>query len=410
MMTEAARILLGVSGSIAAYKAVEVARRLMEGGARVQVAMTQGATRFVTPLTFEAITQHAVLVDPWKLDAPGASREIGHVERAHAVDLCVVAPATANLMARMAAGFADDALTAVLLSTRAPVLIAPAMESGMWLNPATQDNLQTLEGRGVRVLGPGTGELASGRSGIGRMLEPEAIAEAALRVVRPGDLAGVGVTITAGPTWEALDPVRILANRSTGAMGIEIARAAVRRGAAVTLVLGPTHLPPPADVRTVRVETAEQMLDAARGALARTDVFVASAAVSDFRPSRPSDTKLKRSAPQAQRLDLTENPDVLATFTQELRARGGRPATVVGFAAETEAVEENARGKLEKKGCDLVIGNVVGPDRGFGAGKTQVVAVPKRGPVTPFGPANKAEVAEFVLDQVVKLRLEEGSA
>lgn len=402
-MSEAARILLGVSGSIAAYKAVEVARLLMKGGAHVQVAMTQGAMRFVTPLTFEAITQRPVLTDLWNVSGERGS-EITHVERAHDVDLVLIAPTSANLMARMAAGIADDPLTALLLSTRAPVLIAPAMESGMWLHPATQANLSLLESRGVRVLGPGQGELASGRSGVGRMLEPAEVVDAALRVVRPGDLAGFGVTITAGPTWEALDPVRILANRSTGAMGIEIARAAASRGASVTLILGPTHLSPPSGVKTVRVETAAQMLEAGQREVPRTDVLVATAAVSDFRPAQPWTKKLKRSAPEAQHLQLAENPDILATLSKALRARSDRGATVVGFAAETEALEANARAKLDKKGCDLVIGNIVGAGQGFGPGKTQVIAVPREGEVAAFGPASKAEVGDFVLDQVVRVR------
>lgn len=393
------RILLGVSGSIAAYKAVELARLLGKAGARVQVVMTQSATRFVTPLTFEAVTQRAVIVDPWTLGGAQGG-EIEHVERAHDVDLAVVAPATANLMARLAAGMADDAVTATLLATRAPVCLAPAMESGMWLNPATQDNLTKLEGRGVRILGPGSGDLASGRSGVGRMLEPEAIAREVMAWARPGDLAGVGVTITAGPTWEPLDPVRILTNRSTGAMGIAIARAAAQRGAEVTLILGPTHLSPPPGVRAVRVETASQMLEAGQDSLPRTDVLVATAAVSDFRPAEPWASKLKRSAPEARQLSLAENPDILLTLSTALAGRG----IVVGFAAETEAIEANARGKLSRKGCDLVIANEVGPSQGFGPGRTRVMAVTERGPAVPFGPALKDDVAQFVLDQVVRLR------
>lgn len=361
--------------------------------------MTQGGMRFVTPVTFEAITQREVLTDLWQVKG-----EIMHVEKAHAVDLVLVAPASANQLARMACGLADDPLTTILLSTNAPVLVAPAMESGMWRHPATQDNLTRLESRGVRVLGPGTGDLASGRSGLGRMIEPREIVEAALQVVEPGDLSGLGMTVTAGPTWEALDPVRVLANRSTGAMGIEIARAGARRGAQVTLILGPTHLAPPAGVKTIRVETAEQMLRAGEQQLEQTDVLVATAAVSDFRPAEPWAQKLKRSAPEAHTLNLVENPDILRTLSSALRARGERPATVVGFAAETEAMEDNARGKLERKGCDLVIGNIVGPNQGFGSGETQVLAVGREGASRAFGPASKADVAEFVLDQVVRVR------
>jgi phosphopantothenoylcysteine decarboxylase/phosphopantothenate--cysteine ligase len=401
-------VLLGVSGSIAAYKAVEVARLLGKAGVRVQVAMTRGATEFVRPLTFSAITGREVLTDVFKVATGGGGAEIGHVERAHQVDLVLVAPASANLMARMVAGFADDPLTATLLATRAPVLIAPAMEPGMWMHPATQDNLACLEERGVKVIGPVAGDLASGRAGLGRMEEPPAIVRAALAILRPGDLTGLGVTITAGPTWEPLDPVRVLTNRSTGAMGIAIAEAAHRRGAQVRLILGPTHLPPPAGVALRRVETAAEMLEASHDALPATDVFIATAAVSDFRPQRAWDQKLKRSAPEAQTLALSENPDVLATVSAALRARSGRPATVVGFAAETEAVEDNARQKLARKGCDLVIGNEVGPAAGFGAGQTRVLAVAPGRPAVPFGPALKGDVAEFVLDQVLRVREDTG--
>ena len=400
-------VLLGVSGSIAAYKAVEVARLLGKAGVRVQVAMTRGATEFVRPLTFAAITGREVLTDVFQVATGGGGAEIGHVERAHQVDLVLIAPATANLMARMAVGLADDPLTATVLSTRAPVLMAPAMESGMWLHPATQDNLACLEGRGVRVIGPASGELASGRAGVGRMVEPEAIVAAALAVLRPGDLAGVGVTVTAGPTWEPLDPVRVLTNRSTGAMGLAIAEAAQRRGARVTLILGPTHLSPPHGIQVRRVETAAQMLAASEDVLPETDVFIATAAVSDFRPERAWDQKLKRSAPEAQHLALSENPDVLATVSARLRGRAGHPATVVGFAAETEEVEANARAKLAKKGCDLVIGNLVGPEDGFGAGQTRVLAVSWDRPAVTFGPALKGDVAEFVLDQVLRVREQE---
>ncbi|MCB9649481.1 MAG: bifunctional phosphopantothenoylcysteine decarboxylase/phosphopantothenate--cysteine ligase CoaBC [Deltaproteobacteria bacterium] len=398
-------VLLGVSGSIAAYKAVEVARLLGKAGVRVQVAMTRGGTEFVRPLTFAAITGREVLTDVFQVASPGGGAEIGHVERAHQVDLVLVAPASANVMARMVAGMADDPLTATILSTRAPVMIAPAMESGMWMHPATQDNLACLEERGVKVVGPVTGELASGRAGMGRMAEPDVIVRAALAILRPGDLTGLGITITAGPTWEPLDPVRILTNRSTGAMGIAIAQAAQRRGAQVRLILGPTHLTPPPGVDVRRVETAAEMLAAAQAVLPGTDVFVATAAVSDFRPQQARDQKLKRSAPEAQTLALAENPDVLATISSALRARGAaRPATVVGFAAETEAVEDNARDKLVRKGCDLVIGNLVGPEAGFGAGQTRVLAVARDRPAVAFGPALKGDVAEFVLDQVLRVR------
>jgi phosphopantothenoylcysteine decarboxylase/phosphopantothenate--cysteine ligase len=397
------RVLLGVSGSIAAYKAVEVLRLLQKAGASVQVAMTRGAQAFVQPLTFEAISGAPVLAEIFEVGAQGRW-EIEHVERAHGIDLALVAPASANTIARLAGGFADDLLSATLLSTRAPVAIAPAMETGMWSHPATQENVARLVARGVHVLGPVAGELASGRSGLGRMLEPAALVPRALALLERGDLAGRRVLITAGPTWESLDPVRILTNRSTGAMGIAIAEAAARRGAEVTLVLGPTHLSPAPHPRLslVRVETAAEMLQASLAALPGTTLLVATAAVSDYRPSAPRAAKLKRSDPSATRLELSENPDVLATLAAELRQRA-EPAVVVGFAAETESPVEHARAKLLRKGCDVVIANEVGPDRGFGPGETRVAAVRAEGEPRWFGPAPKTAVAEFVLDQASSL-------
>ncbi len=396
MGERAPRILLGVSGSIAAYKAVELLRALTKAGAEVQIAMTRGARAFVQPLTFEAISGRSVLSDVLAVERG----EIGHVERAHEVDLLLVAPASANVIARLAHGMADDPVTAIALSTEAPKAFAPAMESGMWRNPATTANVATLEARGWTRIGPGSGALASGRSGVGRMEEPAVIAERALALFGARDLAGRRVVITAGPTWEPLDPVRLLTNRSTGSMGIAIANAAARRGADVQLVLGPTHLRPSAAVTVHSVETAEQML-AAASAIDDVDVLIASAAVSDFRPRDARASKLKRGHAGADVLELDENPDVLATLSARWRAT--RPGlVVVGFAAETEDLVDNAREKLAKKGCDLVIGNVVGADRGFGAGDTEVVAVRADGEQS-FGPASKDAVAEFVLDQVVRV-------
>ncbi len=391
------RVLLGVSGSIAAYKAVEIARLLQKGGAEVEACLTRGALAFVTPLTFEAITRAPVRTEV--LGTEGG--EIAHVEQAHAADLILVAPASANLLARLAAGFADDALTATILATRAPLLLAPAMETGMWDNPATTDNVARLVARGAQILGPGEGALASGRSGRGRMLEPEEIVERAFLALGPRDFAGRAVLVTAGPTWEPLDPVRILSNRSTGAMGIEIAVAAARRGAQVTLVLGPTHLVPPAHpgLKVVRVETALQMLAAGEAALTPESVVIGTAAVSDFRPAASRPQKLKRSDPAAANLALAENPDVLATLGSKLGAGG----VLVGFAAETEDVEAHALAKLKKKGCQLIIANQVGPAQGFGAGETKVVALDAAGGRAPFGPASKTKVAQFVLDQVARV-------
>lgn len=403
-------MLLGVTGSIAAYKAAEVARLLVKAGAHVQVAMTEAATRFVGPATFHAITSRPPLTELFALgasaarafDAGGAPprSHIEHVEHAHAIDLVVVAPATATTLARFAAGLADDPLAAIVLATQAPILVAPAMEPGMWLNAATRENVERLERRGFTVVGPSHGELASGRTGLGRMVEPEVVVAAALRRLGPRDLAGRRIVITAGPTWEAIDPVRVLSNRSTGALGIELARVASARGADVVLILGPTELPPPPGVETVRVESAEDMLAAGRAALPGTTVLIATAAVSDFRPESPRPAKLKRGHEGARVLSLVENPDVLATLSAELRALGRAGTVIVGFAAETEDLVENARAKLERKGCDLVIANVVGRRAGFGGGPSEVVAVHASGSVVPFGPAPKVEIAQFVLDQL----------
>jgi phosphopantothenoylcysteine decarboxylase/phosphopantothenate--cysteine ligase len=393
------RILLGVTGSIAAYKAVEIARALGRRGARVQVAMTRGAARFVTPLTFEAITGAPVLDDPW---ARGGG-EIEHVERAHAIELLLVAPASAHTLARLALGLADDVVTAVALSTEAPIVVAPAMENGMWLHPATQAHLHTLRSRGVTVVGPESGALASGRTGEGRLADPERVAEAAfVRATGGGDLEGVDAVVTAGPTWEPIDPVRVLANRSTGAMGIALAEAGARRGARVRLVLGPTPLRPAAHPRleVVAVETAREMLAAAEVGLEQRNVIVGAAAVGDFRPSTARPHKLKKDAPGATQLDLVENPDVLATLAQ----RAAEGATVVGFAAETEDVVENARAKLVRKGCHLVVGNQVGKDRGFGPGETAVLVVAPAGAPAAYGPASKAAVASFLWDRVLHAR------
>jgi phosphopantothenoylcysteine decarboxylase/phosphopantothenate--cysteine ligase len=406
MASEARHVLLGVTGSIAAYKAAEIARLFVKAHLSVEVAMTESAQKFIAPLTFHAITQRPVLTDLFHLRT-----EIEHVERAHAIDLLVIAPATAHSIAKLAVGLADDPVSAIALATSAPIVIAPAMETGMWQNRATLENVDTLRSRGVEIVGPEAGELASGRSGLGRMSEPEVIVERALSLLRPKDLAGIGVIVTAGPTWEAIDPVRILSNRSTGSMGIAIARTAADRGADVTLILGPTQLEPPVSprIKTVRVESAEDMLAAGVRALdPKNRVLIASAAVSDFRPDKAEGKKLKRSAAGARVLSLAENPDVLATLSERMRSaeKPDAPVVIVGFAAETEDLEKNAGEKLKRKGCDLIIGNLVGKKTGFGQDATEVVAVPEpdRGAPVRFGPATKEKVAQFVLDQVLWVR------
>ena len=387
-------VVLGVTGSIAAYKAVEVTRRLGKAGVRVQVVMTESATRFVTPLTFEAISGRPVIDDPWAR----RSGEIAHVERAEEAAALLVAPASAHTLARLALGLADDPLSALALSTRAPLIVAPAMEHGMWHHPATRDHLRTLRARGALVVGPERGGLASGRSGDGRMAEPEAVVASVLGLLRgEGPLRGLRVLVTAGPTWEPIDPVRVLANRSTGAMGIAVAEEAAARGAWVRLVLGPTALEPAPSPRleTVRVETARQMLQASLLEVEAMDVLVGAAAVGDFRPRAPSSKKLKRDRPEARVLELEENPDVIAQLAQ-----AAPRAVKVGFAAETEDVVEHARAKRTRKGLDWVVGNVVGETQGFGPGATQVVLVGPADPVAWSEPGDKRTVARFIWDHV----------
>ena len=385
------RIFLGVAGSIAAYKAVELSRLLIKAGASVNVGLSEGAKRFIQPLTFEAVTQNPVLTSLWA----SSQSQIEHVEQSHAVDVVLVAPASANLIARMAAGMADDIIAATCLSTIAPIVVAPAMETGMWNNPATQANIKTLQDRGVIVVAPEAGDLASGRSGMGRLAEIEVIVAAVLAQIGPKDFEGRHFVITAGPTHEKIDPVRILSNRSTGAMGIAFAEAAARRGAKVDLILGPTHLSPPISVTTHHVESAREMLQAAESVITADDIFIAAAAVSDFRPSDAAEQKLKRSHVGAQELSLTENPDILATVSPKLK-----DGLVIGFAAETENVEANAKDKLDRKACDLMVANQVGPSKGFGPGQTEILLVSKEDGAQAFGPASKTEVAHFVLDQV----------
>jgi phosphopantothenoylcysteine decarboxylase / phosphopantothenate---cysteine ligase len=388
---QGARIFLGVSGSIAAYKAVQLARLLKQSGAQVQVGLSAGAQRFIQPLTFEAITAAPVLTSLWG----STQSQIEHVEQAHAVDLVLVAPATANLLARMAAGMADDIVAATCLSTTAAIVVAPAMETGMWNHPATQENLDRLRSRGVGVVDPESGELASGRSGLGRLAELETIVAAVRARLQPPDLAGRRIVITAGPTHERIDPVRILGNRSTGAMGIAFADMAAARGAHVDLVLGPTHLCPPPNVTSHRVESAQQMLQATDQLVDQADVFIAAAAVSDFRPEQSAKQKLKRNQAGAHSIALIENPDILATLAPRIKK-----GVVVGFAAETENLEENAKGKLVKKGCHMVVANHVGPGVGFGERQTEIVLVTKDEDSESFGPASKSEVACFVLDRI----------
>jgi phosphopantothenoylcysteine decarboxylase/phosphopantothenate--cysteine ligase len=345
------RILLGVSGGIAAYKAAELVRRLRERGAQVKVVMTENATRFVTPLTFQALSGEAVRTSLWDEAAEAA---MGHIELARWATRVLVAPASADVIARLAQGHADDLLTTLCLASEAPLALAPAMNRVMWAHPAVQANLAALRQRGVEVLGPGSGDQACGETGAGRMWEAEQIAQA---VLAPRDPAWAGrrLLITAGPTFEDLDPVRYLGNRSSGRMGFALAAAAAARGAEVTLVSGPVHLATPPGVRRIDVRSAEQMRGAVLAALPGQQVFIGTAAVADFRPAERHESKIKKRGQERMTLELVLNPDILA----EVASQPVRPF-VVGFAAETDDVERYARDKLARKKLDMIAANRVG--------------------------------------------------
>lgn len=390
-------VILGVGGGIAAYKGCELVRLLVKGGAAVRVVMTPNATRFVGPLTFQALSGHPVLVD---LLDPASEAGYGHLELARRADLLVIAPATANLLARLRAGMGDDAVTTTALACTCPVLLAPAMNTRMWEGPAVQENLAGLRARGWHVVGPSSGELADGDVGEGRLADPVEIAAAAARILGPRDLAGRRVLVTAGPTREHVDPVRYLSNPSTGKMGFEVARAAARRGGDVLLVSGPSALRDPDGVRVVRVSTAEEMAAAVLGAAGEQDLLVAAAAVSDYRPRESLASKRKKTE-GAESLELERTTDILATLGNRLAGQPHSPV-LVGFAAETEDVVQNAREKLRRKHCDLVVANAVGaPGAGFGSDRNRVSLVGLAEVVEVEG--TKGEVADFILDRVVPL-------
>ena len=390
-------IVLGVTGGIAAYKVVEVASRLVKSGAMVDVVMTEAATEFVGPLTFQAITHRPVVIEMFALLQ---DTEIGHISLAERADLLLIAPLTANTLAKLAGGLADNMLTATALATRAPFLLAPAMNTGMWENPITQANLAHLqEARDVTVVGPAYGRLASGAVGAGRMVEAEEIVEAVQWVLgRGGALAGRQVVVTAGATREPLDPVRVLTNRSSGKMGYALARVARDRGAEVTLIHAPTALPLPWGVTEVEVETTQQMHDAVLAALPQTDILIMAAAPVDFRPASVARQKIKKqTAGAGLTLDLERTPDILMEVAAR-RDKLGRPLVTVGFAAETENLIENARHKLHSKRLDLMVAN--DPRQAMGAEASQVTLLDASGGVEELPPLPKAEVAEWVVSKL----------
>jgi len=350
------RVLLGVTGGIAAYKAAELVRLLRAQGAEVRVVMTPGAQAFITPLTLQALSGQAVHTG--LLDA-GAEQVMGHIALARWADVLLIAPATADCIARLVQGRADDLLGAVVLACTAPLVVAPAMNHAMWENPATQANLAALRARDVAIYGPGEGEQACGESGPGRLLEPVELVRALNGLFQPGSLSGVRVLLTAGPTREAIDPVRFISNRSSGRMGFAVARAAVEAGAQVTLVSGPVALATPERVTRIDVSSAVDMLAAVQERVASCDIFIGVAAVADYRPQTVAPGKLKKAAAQMT-LTLVRNPDILAAVTAVQR-----PPFTVGFAAETEQLELHARTKLAAKGLDMIAANAVGGETGF---------------------------------------------
>jgi phosphopantothenoylcysteine decarboxylase/phosphopantothenate--cysteine ligase len=387
------KFIIGVSGGIAAYKSAELVRLLRKAGAEVRVVMTRGACEFITPLTLQALSGNPVHTELLDEEAEAG---MGHIELARWADAVLIAPATADLIARLADGRADDLLTSVVLASAAPLLVAPAMNQQMWRNAATADNIERLRDRGILIVGPAAGEQACGDVGEGRLLEPAEIVDAASSLFSRRALEGRRVVITAGPTREAIDPVRFLSNHSSGKMGFAIARAAADAGAHVTLVTGPVHLETPEFVQRIDVESAQQMLDACLEHAPTADLFIAAAAVADYRPAQTASQKIKKQASgESLSLPLVRNPDVLA----QIAAHPHRPAVVVGFAAETENLIEYAREKLERKGLDLIVANDVSrEDIGFNSEQNQVLVITAtQNEPLPMG--SKQNIARWLIDR-----------
>ncbi|WP_237067870.1 bifunctional phosphopantothenoylcysteine decarboxylase/phosphopantothenate--cysteine ligase CoaBC [Microbulbifer guangxiensis] len=389
------RILLGISGGIAAYKSADLVRRLKERGADVRVVMTAGAQEFIRPLTFQALSGNPVHSD---LLDPAAEAAMGHIELAKWAQLILIAPASAQVLAKLAAGMADDLLSTLCLASEAPLAVAPAMNQAMWRHPATAANVDTLRSRNVRIWGPAAGSQACGDVGPGRMLEPEALVAETESLLQPGsDLKGRHFAITAGPTRESLDPVRYLTNHSSGKMGFALAAAAQRAGAEVTLIAGPVNLPTPEGVKRVDVVDARQMQEAAERAADLCDVFIAAAAVADFRPERVAQEKIKKTDDnERDTLALVKNPDIVAGIA----ARNKRRPFTVGFAAETEKVLEHATGKLARKNLDMIIANDVSEvDSGFNSERNRVTVIDPAGS-TELPSSLKTELAEQLIQMI----------
>ena len=395
-------VILGIGGGIAAYKSAEIARLLVQRDVKVRVVMTHAATRFIAPLTFATLTGQKVITNlfPETADETLAS-SVEHIAVARENELLLVAPATADVLAKFAHGLANDFLTTTYLAFTGRVVLAPSMNKEMWAHPATQANLMLLRERGHLVVEPESGYLACGEIGAGRLADPEQIVDAVLSVPRTQDLDGEHILITAGPTQEAIDPVRFISNRSSGKMGFALADAAASRGARVTLIAGPVHLPTPRGVDRIDVHTAEQMRKAVFDHIDTATVIVKAAAVADFRPATSSTQKIKKTAMRLS-LELDPTPDILNELG---RKKGDR--LLIGFAAETERLEEEARRKLESKNCDMIVANKVGgPGTGFESDDNEVLLVARSGPAIPVQRAPKREIADRILDQVLTLRIE----
>jgi len=397
------RIVLGVSGGIAAYKAAELARSLIRNGHEVQVILTRGAQKFIQPLTFASLTGRKVITGMFSSSTPEAtlSSSIEHIDVARQCDLLLVAPATANVIGNFAAGLATDFLSTTYLAFRGPVILAPAMNNNMWTHPAVEANIEILRKRGHGIVEPDEGFLACGSYGPGRLAEVPTIVDAVERALAPAitDLDGETVLITAGPTQEPLDPVRYLSNRSSGKMGYALAQAAVARGARVILVTGPVSLNPPAGADVIHVRTAQEMHDAVFANLEPATVVIKCAAVADFRPSAESKQKIKKTSARIS-LELDPTPDILAELG---RRRGDR--LLIGFAAETENLEQEARRKLETKNCDMVVANLVGQsETGFESDLNEVALALRTGEFIPLERASKREIADQILSRILSLR------
>jgi len=384
-------IILGVTGSIAAYKAIDLASKLNQAGAGVNVIMTQEALEFVTPLTFRNLTGRPVVTKMFEL---ASEYSVQHIALAEAADLVIVAPATANIIAKFAAGLADDMLSCTVLATRAPVLVSPAMNVNMYRNPVTQENISRLKARGFYFIGPVSGRLATGITGEGRFIEVDNIVEAADNLLsRKSDLKGKRIVITAGGTQEAIDPVRCITNYSSGKMGYAIAEAARDRGALVTLVSAPTNIAKPVNVEVVNVTSSEDMFNAVKKATAEADALIMAAAVADYRPAAIAKQKIKRQNLSSLKLELEKTPDILAQVRGDFLR--------IGFAAESQDLLSNARVKLKKKNLDMIVANdIAGKNRVFGADDNQVIIIDSRGNPEHLPLLPKREVAERILDKV----------